>query len=327
MNRCFVRSVAQVSCQDPLSDDWFDSPFMYEQPYAKAKEPNMGEWISPIEARRLGAILKRAVCTAMTALQQAGIEQPDAIITGTGMGCMENSEKFLIDLERYGESCLKPTLFMQSTHNTISSLIAIMLKCHGYNTTYSHKGISFESALLDAWVQMKQGMVQNVLVGAHDEITDLLLKVMKHTHPEYAMVSESSVSAVLTQAECVKNMCEVVDVQIFYKPNLAALVDFLSSDNVLLMGTNGLDANDETYQQVVEALPRKPQVLQYKHIFGENFSSSAIAFYVATKILEKQRIPDCLKTNDGEYSERISSIGLLHHCDETTWSLIRLKSV
>ena len=46
----------------------------------------------------------------------------------------------------FGENCLKPSLFMQSTHNTIGSLIGIVLKCHGYNNTYSHEGISFESA-------------------------------------------------------------------------------------------------------------------------------------------------------------------------------------
>lgn len=87
--------------------------------------------IVPAEARRMSKILKRTVCTAITALNESDIKQPDAIITGTGMGCMENSEKFLIDLSRFGEQCLKPTLFMQSTHNTISSLTAIILKCHG----------------------------------------------------------------------------------------------------------------------------------------------------------------------------------------------------
>ena len=117
----------------------------------------------------MSKILKRTVCTSIDALNKSGIDHPDAIITGTGMGCMENSEKFLIDLSRYGESCLKPTLFMQSTHNTISSLIAIILKCYGYNNTYSHKGISFESALLDAWMQIRSGMIRNALIGAHDE--------------------------------------------------------------------------------------------------------------------------------------------------------------
>lgn len=186
-NRCYVNSIAQVSCQKPLSDEWFDSPCIYGDKYVRAQEPDTKGLIVPAEARRMSKILKRTVCTAITALNESDIKQPDAIITGTGMGCMENSEKFLIDLSRFGEQCLKPTLFMQSTHNTISSLIAIILKCHGYNNTYSHKGISFESSLFDAWIQIKSGMIRNALVGAHDEVTPFMDLVMERTHPEYSV--------------------------------------------------------------------------------------------------------------------------------------------
>jgi len=157
MNHCYINSIAQVSCQQSSNDDWFTSPILYTEDYVRAIEPEVKGLLNPGEARRMSKILKRAVYTAFTALGKSDIDVPDAIITGTGMGCMENSEKFLTDLCKYGENCLKPTLFMQSTHNTISSLIAILMKCHGYNNTYSHKGISFESALFDAWLQIKNG--------------------------------------------------------------------------------------------------------------------------------------------------------------------------
>ena len=207
-NHCYVNSIAQVSCQKPLSDEWFDSPCIYEDKYVRAQEPDTKGLIVPSEARRMSKILKRTVCTAITALNESDIKQPDAIITGTGMGCMENSEKFLIDLSRFGEQCLKPTLFMQSTHNTISSLIAIILKCHGYNNTYSHKGISFESSLFDAWIQIKSGMIRNALVGAHDEVTPFMDLVMERTHPEYSLVSEASVSTIVTNTRSDRNLCE-----------------------------------------------------------------------------------------------------------------------
>lgn len=328
-NRCFVNSITQVSCQKPLTDEWFESPLFYDERYVRAIEPDTKGLIGGSEARRMSKILKRTISTAITALSNSDTGQPDAIITGTGMGCMENSEKFLIDLCRYGENCLKPTLFMQSTHNTMSSLIAITLKCHGYNNTYSHKGLSFESALLDAWIQITSGMIRNVLVGSHDEVTPFMSQIMMHTHPEYSFVSEASVSAVITGDSVQRNLCEVIDVKLLYhhsSEDIANLID--RDDNCILLGVNGNRLNDEPYERVLDALDFNPVKLQYKNIFGDNFSASGIAFYVAVKILEKQKIPSFLRLdNDYEYGGEIRNITLLNHSDNTSWSIIRLRKV
>lgn len=328
-NRCFVNSIAQVSCQKPLSDEWFDSPCLYSETYVRAQEPDTKGLIVPSEARRMSKILKRTVCTAITSLNESAIKQPDAIITGTGMGCMENSEKFLIDLSRFGESCLKPTLFMQSTHNTISSLIAIILKCHGYNNTYSHKGISFESALFDAWIQMKSGMIRNAMVGAHDEVTPFTDLVLERTHPEYGFVSEASVSCILNCEENESDLCEVVDVRLFYKPNIEEISECLEedTDQLLLLGLNGNKLNDRPYKDLIEKLSFKPHSLQYKNIFGDNFSSSALAFYVGATILKKQAIPAFLNIGKSAYSGSLNHITVLNQSDDTTWSMIRLKKI
>ena len=130
--------------------------------------------ISPMEARRMGKLLKAATLSSLRALKIAEIEMPDAIITATSRGMLENSEKFLIDMVENGESLLKPTLFMQSTHNTIGSSIAIRLGCHGYNTTYSQGYESLDWAMRDAERLIKSGKANCVLVGVHDESTPLL---------------------------------------------------------------------------------------------------------------------------------------------------------
>ena len=130
--------------------------------------------ISPMEARRMGKLLKAATLSSLRALKIAEIEMPDAIITATSRGMLENSEKFLIDMVENGESLLKPTLFMQSTHNTIGSSIAIRLGCHGYNTTYSQGNESLDWAMRDAERLIKSGKANCVLVGVHDESTPLL---------------------------------------------------------------------------------------------------------------------------------------------------------
>ncbi len=329
-NRCFVDSLAQVSCQKPLSEEWFDSPYIYDVEYVRALDPDIKGLIASSEARRMSKILKRAVSTALTALNSSYISHPDAIITGTGMGCMENSEKFLTDLSIFGENCLKPTLFMQSTHNTISSLIAIIIKCHGYNSTYSHKGVSFESALLDAWIQIKSGSIGNALVGAHDEVTPLMNHVMKHTHPEYSFVSETSMSTVLTNTAGSNSICEVTEVKLFHRPELEELAHLLNerTDSILLLGVNGNILNDKPYHDLLKGLSYVPCALQYKNVFGENFSVSALAFYVGAKILEKQSVPVFLSLfGDKKVSGNFENVTILNHSDNKIWSMIRLKKI
>ena len=148
----------------PVEEDW--SVITSEEQLKDYRE-----YISPGEARRMGKLMKAATITSLKALQAAGIESPDAIITATAYGMLETSEKFLIDMLENGEETLSPTLFMQSTHNTLSSAIAIRTKCHGYNVTYSQGKDSLEWALRDARRLLASGKAKTVLVGCHDEAT------------------------------------------------------------------------------------------------------------------------------------------------------------
>ena len=137
------------------------------------------QFVKPLEARRMGKLLKSSLLASLKALQQAGISCPDAIITATAYGCLENSEQLLRQLTAEGEAMLKPTLFMQSTHNTIGSAIAIRLGCHGYNITYSQDGDSLRWAMHDARQLLLSGQCKTVLVGCHDETTPLLRQMMQ----------------------------------------------------------------------------------------------------------------------------------------------------
>ena len=130
--------------------------------------------LKPAEYRRMGKLLKSSLLTSLKALKQSGITTPDAIITATSLGCWENSEKILDNLSEP-----KPTLFMQSTHNTIGSNIAIYLKCHGYNITYTQGSESLDKALRDAKMLLESGKCKNVLVGLHEETTEKYRALMQ----------------------------------------------------------------------------------------------------------------------------------------------------
>ncbi len=158
------------------------------------------EYVTPMEARRMGKIMKSSLLSSLKALKETGIEKPDAIITGTSMGCLENSERLLLQLLEEGEGSLKPTCFMQSTHNTISSNIAIRLGCHGYNVTYTQDEDSLKWAMRDAEMLLRSGKYKTILVGCHDETTHIFSSIMQRLG-ESEQPSIHSIAMILTCGE------------------------------------------------------------------------------------------------------------------------------
>lgn len=155
-------------------------------------------YINPIKTRRYGRLLKRALVTALKAMKKSGIEHPDAIINGTALGCWEESEYILNGLAEEDETVSMPTHFMQSTHNTVATMIGIYTKSHGYNCTYSHRKVSFEMAMLDAFLQMKSGKINNALVCANDEITPKLQDMLDQIGLKDGVATDRSISAMLS---------------------------------------------------------------------------------------------------------------------------------
>lgn len=166
----------------------------------KAGEPSadVGKYLPKLEARRMCKLLKSAIFTSKQVLEAAGIERPDGIITATEYGMLENSEKFLTQMCRDGEELLKPTLFMQSTHNTIGGVLAILTKCHGYNVTFSHGRQSLRDAVLDARLQFEQGNARTLLVGYHNELTPTFSDMEHRLYGTRRQAGEASVALLLT---------------------------------------------------------------------------------------------------------------------------------
>lgn len=286
-NRIYIRSAAQISVQKPLCEAWMADPVQLSGEYLRSQDPDFKPFLSPMQARRMGLILKRAIAVSLTALRNAGIECPDAIFTGTGLGCMENTENFLSAMCRDGEEMLPPTYFMMSTHNTISSAVAILLRCHGQNCTYSQKDISFESALLDAFLQLQVGGISNALVGVHDETTPDTYDLLKgagyfdgdvtaaEASSAFVLSAFSTPSAVLGTDVALKNpLCELADVQILHSPtNLESVVNEYNASRVIRSS-------------------------DYFKLFGKCFSTSGLGTYEAAVRIAKGLDKDILVVND-----------------------------
>lgn len=280
-NRIHIRSAAQISVQKPLCEDWMTDPIPHSGEYLRSQDPDFKQFLNPMQARRMGLILKRAIAVSLTALKDAGIECPDAIFTGTGLGCMENTENFLSAMCRDGEEMLPPTYFMMSTHNTISSAVAILLRCHGYNCTYSQKDISFESALLDAFIQLQAGRMGNALVGSHDETTPDTYRLLRGAgyFDDTVTAAEASSAFVLSADSESLNLskgplCELADVQLLHSPaNLESIVNEYNASRILRSS-------------------------DYFTLFGKCFSASGLGVYEAAMRIAKGLDKDILVVND-----------------------------
>ena len=325
-NNVYVLSAKQVSIQQPLSEEWMEQPVFHEEPYVRSIDPDFKKYVSPIEARRMGKILKRALATSKEALADSGLETVDAIVTGTGYGCVENTEFFLDALCKEGEQLLKPTFFMQSTHNTISSLIAIQTKNHSFNATYAHKSISFDSALYDAWLQFGLGKINSALVSGHDEMTPVFYHILKRggiMGHDSEICGEAAVSVVLGK-NTENALCKLSGMKVLYHPTMEILskaVNTLLQNagkciediDFILTGISGYEKNDQAYLSECETLFGQMPLLKYKHLFGESFTASGLGFYVAAQCLKAGKVPAHLFVNQEKVCEKQPHCILLYN--------------
>jgi 3-oxoacyl-[acyl-carrier-protein] synthase II len=140
----FISSSACISPQNTSNSVGFPEEIVkYSSNILQCIEPNYRDYINPLQLRRMSKVLKMGLGTAMSCLKRNNMNDPDAIIVGTGLGCSEDLEKFLTSYIDSNELVLSPTPFIQSTHNMVAAQIAVMLKNHVSNLTYFHRGFSF----------------------------------------------------------------------------------------------------------------------------------------------------------------------------------------
>src|SRR5436190_21298652 len=117
-----------MSCISPLrtfDENYFfeDAPPVPVSGFLQVIPPDYKEYIPAANIRRTSHVLKMGISSALMALRRSGTETPDAIITGTGIGCFEDTDKFLRQIVENGEKMLTPTPFIQSTHNTVAGQV------------------------------------------------------------------------------------------------------------------------------------------------------------------------------------------------------------
>lgn len=169
----YINGIGIISPQRTFNNDEFLPEILeYKENKLNCVVPDFKEYINPIQLRRLSRMLRVGLSSAVICLRDAKESNPDGIITGTGYGFLTDTAKFLTEIFDYQEKQLTPTYFMQGTYNALAGLVALTLKCKGYNNTYVNKGFAFETSMHDAMMQLNSDGQKKFLVGGFDERDD-----------------------------------------------------------------------------------------------------------------------------------------------------------
>jgi len=349
----FIKGLGSISPQNTIQNILNDAEIVqHHTEYLKSIEPDYKKFINPVSSRRMSRIIKMGVTAAQLCLKDANITNPDAIITATGLGCLEDTENFLKSIITNEEKLLNPTHFIQSTHNTLAAQVALILKCYNYNITHAHRGSSFESALTDAILLLKEKEANNVLLGAADEITPGFFNITKRLNlwkkeqinhlklrefkTNGSIAGEGSVFFIVTNEINADNYAAIKAVNVFYKPEsnnyISKRISLFLAENqlesgdidLLILGINGNAKTDGIFNYLREGLFNNNLSAYFKHLCGEYHTSSSFATWLASVIIKNQHIPNIIKLNQ-KPNNKINNVLIYNHYFNINHSLILLS--
>ena len=289
----YIHSIASITYQDSFRKNNVYASLEAITDESELIAPNYKEFIPPAALRRLSPVLRIGLTASIECKNDVG-KKFDAIIVGTGLGCLKDTEKFLVTIHTTTGSMLSPTAFIQSTHNTVGGQISLGLKNHAYNMTHTQNNLSFEISLIDGMLCIKEGK-KNVLVGAADEKIEFLKLMQPDLIPNHYPLSSGAsffaispkknssgigIKAVHTCYDSVKISATIMS---FIKSEGLTLKEI---DLVLHSNSNNLSAFENVH------------CLNYLQYTGINYSASAFAVHIAHDYLASQNKTYAIVVND-----------------------------
>jgi len=317
--------------------------------------PDFKEYINPVQLRRLSRMLRIGLTAAIICTRDSGITKPDGIITATGYGFLNDTAKFVSEMLAQQERHLTPTFFMQGTYNALSGLVALTLKCNGYNNTYVNKGFSFETALHDGMMQLYESNFKTFLIGSYDEADEIQYKVnsrVNHYKLEHinslelydhatkgSLQGEGSAFFTLSKEQGEKCWCILKGVTMIFKPDSSeflgeAFKKFLKKHNIsineidlLINGLSGDIENDKILSEFTAKLFHQTPEIRFKHLCGEYCTASSFGLWLGASILKKQQIPSIVKFNPASLPSSIRMVLIANQYMGRNYSFILLEKV
>jgi 3-oxoacyl-(acyl-carrier-protein) synthase len=313
--------------------------------------PEYKQYINPGALRRMSNVIRMGLTASRISLENAGIEQPGAIVIGSGLGCVQDTAKFLNQVISQNEQLLNPTPFIQSTHNTVSGQIALMLGCREYNLTFSQKSFSFESALLDAIMLSGENARRSILLGGIDEIVPESYKLMVesgcakgsfeedmfNSNTPGAVAGEGAAFFVLSGEKDAGSMARIDDLEILngYRGTGELhnqLNTFLDRNGItpdeidlVVSGRNG-DVRFRGVFDEIEGHFKNSILSGYKHLVGEYDTAISFGLFLASRIIQFNDIPHAVRFNHMD-RKKISKVLVFNGSKGQDFSFILLSNV
>ena len=349
----YIRATGNISPQKTFGHQPLVDAVAYTGNRLACIEPDYKGFIDPKQIRRMSRIIRMGVAAAMECLQEAGVKVPDAIVTGTAYGCLEDTNSFLSKMVEYNEELLTPTAFIQSTHNTIGAQIGLLLQCNHYNNAFVHRGFSFESALLDGMMLLKENDAAHVLVGAIDEITNTSHTILNRlglykqgpvsnldiykTKTKGTIAGEGASFFLIANEPSATDYAKLDGLHTFYKPEGIIEIEkqinsFLEKHSVsindidlIITGKNGDAGEDKIYEQLGQTVFKAKESINYKHLCGEYPTAAAFAMWLAAITIKSGEVPAALNYGSS-IDKKIQKVLIYNHYQGIHHSLTLLSA-
>lgn len=324
MNPIYIHGIGTVSIQPHESHGELKVVQTYAENPVSASAPDYKSVIPALQLRRMNKSMRMALYSAKMAMKEAGIELVDAVIAGSGLGCLTDSERFVQAMNENNEQFLNPTSFIQSTHNMAAATIALATGCKGYNMTYVNDSTSFESAISDSMLYLQEHPNQVVLLGGVDELgerTPVFWELTGYLKKDDAEIptklgitattgevaAEGAAFFVVSSAPDTEAIAKITAVET--RQQVADITDFvcqfLNGQNlkaedidVVMCGRNGDSRFDGLYDNLTRELFFDRTQCIYKPVLGEYDTVSASGLAVAARMLSQQSIEPVWAFND-----------------------------
>ncbi len=343
--KAFIKNSKAISPQQSFFPGFPGEYIIPAARYMSAIEPNYKDYFPAMKLRRMSRIVKMGLISATECFKESGLEQPGAIITATGWGCLTDTFRFLDEIAEKKEQTLSPATFIQSTHNTVGGQIALMLGCQEYNSVHVNHTSSFEHSLLDALMLLKEN-TKNVLVGGIDELNEIDFGLKKQmnfwkSENEISFLPDSNTSGTIAgegsvffllnkdkNDECYSQIKAVrIESGINENDILDSLLieqDLKNSDiQVCITGINGDNKSNEVYKNFLDENLDTSVNCYYKHLCGQYDTSSAFALWLANEIMKNQNVPDFTKVRaTDKLTNGIENILIYHYSEPNEHAFI-----
>ena len=281
-------------------------------------EPVYKEILNPRYIRRLGRSIRMGLACSNECLADATLDKPDAIIVGTGWGCLVDTYKFLEVINENNEEILNPTPFIQSTHNTVGAQIALLLGCTAYNMTFTHNELSFESGVLDALSLLQANEAHQILIGGIDETTKLHKNLISKSELIKGGIIGDGASFFLVSDQKTENSYAVLECIEFITASKSDFPDFyqalIDKEEVSQSNHNLILTNNQEFFS-------SQHVLNYTEYSGSYDTSVAFGLWLASMLL-KNNEPILSGIN-----KNISRIYLHHATPNNKHAIMILRNV